>query len=266
MLTIQDIGVTYAGVIAAVNGVSLEVPDNGVVALLGANGAGKTTILRAITGLLRLHGGALTRGSIMFEGKRIDRLDATGVVRRGIAQVLEGRRLFAELTVDENLRTGAIAARDSAATKRAYDRVMELFPVLRERRNSVAGYLSGGEQQMCAIGRGLMAAPRLLLLDEPSLGLAPFLVQQIRDIIAEISRSGTAVLLVEQNAQMALSIATHGYVLETGRVALSGPATDLLRDESVRTFYLGLHEGAEEGGEGTFATLRHERPERKWTA
>lgn len=265
MLAIQDIGVTYAGVIAAVNGVSLEVPDNGVVALLGANGAGKTTILRAITGLLRRHGGALTRGSITFDGTRIDRLDATRIVRMGIAQVLEGRRLFADLSVEENLRTGAIAARDSAATRRAYDRVMELFPVLRERRTSVAGYLSGGEQQMCAIARGLMASPRLLLLDEPSLGLAPFMVQQIRDIIVEISRSGTAVLLVEQNAQMALSIATYGYVLETGRVALAAPAADLLRDENIRTFYLGLHEGAEGGGEGTFAALRNNRPERKWS-
>src|SRR5260221_1567356 len=261
MLAIQDIGVTYAGVIAAVNGVSLEVPDNGVVALLGANGAGKTTILRAITGLLRRHGGALTLGSITLDGKRIDRLDATRIVRLGIAQVLEGRRLFADLTVDENLRTGAIAARDSSATRRAYDRVMELFPVLRERRTSVAGYLSGGEQQMCAIARGLMASPRLLLLDEPSLGLAPFMVQQIRDIIVEISRSGTAVLLVEQNAQMALSIATYGYVLETGKVVLAQSASELMQHESVRKFYLGLHE---EGERSNMGMLRQRRPERRW--
>jgi branched-chain amino acid transport system ATP-binding protein len=261
MLAIEDIAVTYAGVITAVRGVSLEVPDNGVVALLGANGAGKTTILRAITGLLRIHGAALTRGSISFDGKRIDRLNATQVVRRGIAQVLEGRRLFAELSVDENLRTGAIARRTTAATRQAYDHVMDLFPALRGRRSSIAGYLSGGEQQMLAIGRALMARPRLLLLDEPSLGLAPFMVQQIRDIIAEISRGGTAVLLVEQNARMALSVATHGYVLETGRVALDGPAADLLRDESVRAFYLGLHEGAENTD---FATLRVARPERSW--
>ncbi len=145
MLTIQDVAVTYSGVISAVNGVSLEVPDNGVVALLGANGAGKTTMLRAITGLLRRHGGALTRGSISFDGKRIDRLDATRIVSLGIAQVLEGRRLFADLTVEENLRTGAIASRDATATQRAYERVMDLFPVLRERRKSLAGYLSGGE-------------------------------------------------------------------------------------------------------------------------
>ncbi|MFI5272244.1 MAG: ABC transporter ATP-binding protein [Ktedonobacterales bacterium] len=262
MLAVQDIEVTYQGVITAVRGVSLEVPDRGVVALLGANGAGKTTILRAISGLLGVHGGRIVRGAVLFDGQPITALDATRIVRRGIAQVLEGRRLFAELTVDENLRTGALASRDGAAVRRAYDRVMDLFPVLRERRGSVAGYLSGGEQQMVAIGRGLMANPRLLLLDEPSLGLAPFMVQQIGDIIAEISAGGTAVLLVEQNAQMALTHATHGYVLETGKVVLDQPAADLLRDATVRTFYLGLHEDSEHAN---FAALRHKRPERTWS-
>jgi branched-chain amino acid transport system ATP-binding protein len=261
MLAVQDIEVSYQGVITAVRGVSLDVPDRGVVALLGANGAGKTTILRAISGMLPIHGGRIVRGSIRFDGRRIDALDATHIVRLGIAQVLEGRRLFAELTVDENLRTGALASRDSAAERRAYDRVMELFPVLRERRGSVAGYLSGGEQQMLAIGRGLMASPRLLLLDEPSLGLAPFMVQQIGKIIAEISDRGTAVLLVEQNAQMALSLATYGYVLEIGTVVLAQPAADLLRDETVRRFYLGLHEDT---AHANFAALRQRRPERKW--
>jgi branched-chain amino acid transport system ATP-binding protein len=261
MLAVQDIEVSYQGASSAVRGVSLEVPDRGVVALLGANGAGKTTILRAIGGLLRFHGGRVARGSILFDGTRIDTLDASQIVRRGIAQVLEGRRLFAELTVDENLGTGALAARDSAATRRAYDRVMTLFPVLRERRSHVAGYLSGGEQQMLAIGRGLMANPRLLLLDEPSLGLAPFMVQQIGEIIAEISASGTAVLLVEQNARMALAHAATGYVLETGRVSLAGSSADLQRDDAVRAFYLGLHEGE---GHADFASLRQHRPERKW--
>jgi branched-chain amino acid transport system ATP-binding protein len=232
-----------------------------VVALLGANGAGKTTLLRAIGGLLRFHSGRVTRGAIHFDGQRIDTLEAPQIVRLGIAQVLEGRRLFAELTIDENLRTGALASRDSAAERRAYERVMELFPVLRERRSQPAGYLSGGEQQMLAIGRGLMGSPKLLLLDEPSLGLAPFMVQQIGAIISEISAGGTAVLLVEQNAQMALARATSGYVLETGRVALAGPAADLLRDEAVRTFYLGLHEGE---GHADFAALRQRRPERRW--
>ncbi len=261
MLVVQDIEVSYHGVITAVRGVSLEVPDSGVVALLGANGAGKTTILRAISGMLRIHSARLTRGTILFNGERIHNLDATQTVRRGIAQVLEGRRLFADLTVEENLRTGALSSNNPAATQQAYDRVMELFPVLRERRKSMAGYLSGGEQQMLAIGRGLMASPKLLLLDEPSLGLAPFMVQQIRSIISEISASGTAVLLVEQNAQMALSIATSGYILETGKVALAKPAAELLQDESVRTFYLGLHEGEELS---SFAILRQRRPERRW--
>ncbi len=261
MLIVRDIEATYHNVITAVREVSLEVPDGGVVALLGANGAGKTTILRSISGLLRIHGGRIVRGSILFDGERIDRLSATEIVQRGITQVLEGRRLFGALTVEENLRTGAITSKDAAAIRRAYDRVMDLFPVLRERRNAAAGYLSGGEQQMLAIGRALMANPRLLLLDEPSLGLAPFMVQQIRNIIVEINASGTAVLLVEQNAQMALSIAQQGYVLETGKVALAQPAAQLLQDESVRKFYLGLHEGEERSN---FAALRTQRPERSW--
>jgi branched-chain amino acid transport system ATP-binding protein len=261
MLLLQDIAVTYHNVAPAVQGISLEVPDKAVVALLGANGAGKTTIIRTISGLLNIHNASIVRGSIFFDGERIDRLNATQIVQRGIAQVPEGRRLFADLTVDENLRTGAISSRDSAATRRAYARVMELFPILRERRKGVAGYLSGGEQQMLAIARGLMANPKLLLLDEPSLGLAPFMVQQIRTIIAEIKASGTAVLLVEQNAQMALSVAHYGYVLETGKVALAQSAAELLKDESVRKFYLGLHEGGERSNMGA---IRQKRPERKW--
>ena len=261
MLVVRELEVMYQGVIAAVRGVSLEVPEQSVVALLGANGAGKSTILRAISGLLRGQGGRITHGAVEYDGQPITTFDAARIVRLGIAQVLEGRRLFGALTVEDNLRAGAFAARDNAATRRAYNRVMELFPVLRDRRKSLAGYLSGGEQQMLAIGRALMASPKLLLLDEPSLGLAPVMVQHIGKIISEISAGGTAVLLVEQNAQMALTHATHGYVLETGQVVLDQPAADLLRDESVRTFYLGLHE---EGGRANFATLRQRRPERRW--
>ena len=261
MLVLQDIAVTYQNVVPAVRGVSLEVPDKAVVALLGANGAGKTTIMRAVSGLLPIHKASMVRGNILFEGKRIDRLNTTQIVQRGISQVLEGRRLFADLTVDENLRTGAISSRDTAGMRHAYDRVMELFPMLRERSKSHAGYLSGGEQQMLAIGRALMANPKLLLLDEPSLGLAPMMVQQIRSIISEINAGGTAVLLVEQNAQMALSVAHYGYVMETGNIVLAQPAAELLQDESVRKFYLGLHEGGERSNRGT---IRQRRPERKW--
>src|SRR5205809_1441783 len=260
MLLLQDIAVTYHNVVPAVQGISLEVPDKAVVALLGANGAGKTTIMRAISGLLDIHKASIVRGTILFDGERIDRLNTTQIVQRGISQVLEGRRLFADLTVEENLRTGAIATRDAVSVRRAYDRVMDLFPALRERRKSHAGYLSGGEQQMLAIGRGLMSDPKLLLLDEPSLGLAPFMVQQIRTIISEINSGGTAVLLVEQNAQMALSIANFGYVLETGKVVLAKQANDLLQEESVRKFYLGLHEGEE----SSMATIRQHRPQRRW--
>jgi branched-chain amino acid transport system ATP-binding protein len=262
MLAVHDIEVTYNNIITATRGVSLEVPDRGVVALLGANGAGKTTILRAISGLLGVHGAKLTRGTITLDGARLDGLNATRIVRQGIAQVMEGRRLFTELTVEENLRTGAISSRDGAATRLAYERVMDLFPALRDRRGTQAGYLSGGEQQMVAIGRGLMTSPRVLLLDEPSLGLAPFMVQQIERIIGEINGAGTAVLLVEQNANMALRLATHGYVLETGRVVMDAPAAQLLADESVRKFYLGLHE---DSGHSNYGALRTKRPERKWT-
>lgn len=261
MLQLQDVAVTYQSIVPAVQGVSLEVPDTQIVALLGANGAGKSTILRAISGLLGFHNATLIRGTVTFDGDRLNSLNATQIVQRGIAQVLEGRRLFADLTVEENLRAGAIARRDTRAVRRAYERVMELFPVLRERRNAAAGYLSGGEQQMVAIGRGLMSNPRLLLLDEPSLGLAPMMVQKIRAIIAEINAGGTAVLLVEQNAQMALSIARHGYVLETGTVVLDQSAAQLLQDESVREFYLGLHEG---GDHATRGRQQMRRPERKW--
>src|SRR5947209_5836033 len=216
--------------------------------------------MRAISGLLDIHKASIVRGTILFDGERIDRLNTTQIVQRGISQVLEGRRLFADLTVEENLRTGAIATRDAVSVRRAYDRVMDLFPALRERRKSHAGYLSGGEQQMVAIGRALMTTPKLLLLDEPSLGLAPFMVQQIRTIIAEINIGGTAVLLIEQNAQMALSIAHKGYVMDAGKIVMAKAAAELLQDEGVRKFYLGLHEGGERSNMGT---VRQRRPERR---
>ena len=258
MLALKNVEVVYSDVILVLRGVSIEVPDGKIVALLGANGAGKTTTLRAISGLLPVHNGDLTKGEVTLDGRRIDRLRASKIVRLGISQVLEGRRILAELTVEENLRLGAHTARRKMVGN--LERVYSLFPILRERPRFTAGYLSGGEQQMLAIGRALMSAPRFLLLDEPSLGLAPLLVQQIRDIIVEINRQGTGVLLVEQNATMALSIAHHGYIMETGKLVMDKAASDLLDDEDVREFYLGLH-GQEVA---SFAAVKHYRRKKRW--
>ena len=243
MLDIANLEVVYNDVILVLRGLSLSVPDGKIVALLGGNGAGKTTTLRAITGLLDIHDGKVTKGSVTFDGQRLVGRNPTEIVKLGIKQVMEGRRVFADLTVDENLVTGGYTNRDRQAVNAARDRVMELFPRLAERRKQTAGYLSGGEQQMLAIGRAMMTDPKLLVLDEPSLGLAPLLVQQIRDIIVDINQRGTSVLLIEQNATMALSIADTGYIMETGKVVMDGPAEKLLKDEDVKEFYLGLHSG-----------------------
>ena len=233
-----------------------------IVALLGANGAGKTTLLRAITGLLPLHRGRSTKGNVSLYGTVLRRVAAPDIVRRGIAQVMEGRRLFAELTVEENLRVGGFTCRDRASITTGLDRVFTLFPFLAERRRSVAGYLSGGEQQMVAIGRALMSSPRLLLLDEPSLGLAPRIVEQVREVILAIHRDGTSVLLVEQNAMMALSIAHSGYVLENGKVVRDGPASELAADRDVQEFYLG-GQGA---GRTSYRDVKTYRRKKRWSA
>ena len=261
MLEVNKIEVIYDHVILVLKGVSLTVPKGGIVALLGANGAGKTTTLRAITGLLDVHEGDITKGSITFDGERIDKKDPSAIVRSGITQVMEGRRVFAEMTVDENLRTGAYTNKNKASVEASYDRVMGLFPILKDRRKSTAGYLSGGEQQMLAMGRALMADPKLLILDEPSLGLAPMLVRQIRDIIVGINEQGTSVLLIEQNANMALSIAGHGYIMETGKMVMDGSAGKLLKDEDVQEFYLGLHG---EGGRKSFRDVKHYKRRKRW--
>ena len=262
MLDIRNLEVVYNDVILVLRGVSFEVPDGKIVALLGANGAGKTTVLRAISGLLDIHNGDVTKGEVALDGDRIDRKDAAEIVKTGIVQVLEGRRIFAELSVDDNLRAGGYTNPDKASFDNAYERVMTLFPVLSERRRSTAGYLSGGEQQMLAIGRALMSEPKILLLDEPSLGLAPRLVQQIRDIIVDINRQGTSVLLVEQNALMALDVADYGYIMETGKIVMDGPSEKLLADADVREFYLGLH------GEGderkSFKDIKHYKRKKRW--
>ena len=225
---------TFYGSIQALKGVSFEVPRGSIVTLLGANGAGKSTTLKCISGLV-----ASARGTVSFRGQRIDRLPCETIVRRGISHVPEGRELFPELTVLENLKMGAYARTDKRAIQRALERVNACFPILAERRAQLAGTLSGGEQQMLAIGRSLMAEPALMLLDEPSLGLAPMLVEEIFAIIREIHAGGTTVLLVEQNANKALSIADYGYVLETGTIALAGDSQQLLKDDRVRRAYLG---------------------------
>jgi branched-chain amino acid transport system ATP-binding protein len=240
VLSVRDLEVVYSDVVSVLSGVSLEVPRGEIVALLGANGAGKTTLLRAISGLLGVHRARVTRGSVELDGRPVDGLDAPARVRRGLAQVMEGRRIFPELTVDENLTAGGFSRRDRAGLAVSRQRVFDLFPVLAGRRRSVAGYLSGGEQQMLAIGRALMVSPRVLLLDEPSLGLAPRITEQIRDIIVEVNRDGTSVLVVEQNVAMALSIATRGYVLEHGTVALAGLAVELVDNPLVHQCYLGM--------------------------
>jgi len=262
VLTVVNLEVVYNDVILVLRGISLEVRDGQIVALLGNNGAGKTTTLRAITGLLDFHKGDVTKGSVTFNGRRIDDKDPSRVVRLGITQVLEGRRIFAELSVDENLVTGAITNRDRSSVRSSHDRVMELFPPLQSRRNDIAGYLSGGEQQMLAIGRALMADPKLIILDEPSLGLAPKLVQQMRDIIVDINRQGTSVLLIEQNANMALSIADYGYIMETGKVVMDGEPAKLLKDEDVREFYLGLR--TEGDGRKSFGDVKHYKRRKRW--
>lgn len=260
MLELANLEVVYNEVILVLRGLSIEVPDGQIVALLGSNGAGKTTTARAITGLLHQHEGKATKGSVKWNGKDIAHANPAQIVQGGISQVMEGRRIFAEMTVDENLSCGAFTNRSNMDAN--YDRVMELFPQLKERNKQTAGYLSGGEQQMLAIGRALMAEPELLILDEPSLGLAPMLIEQIRDIIVEVNKQGVSVLLIEQNAMMALSIADYGYVLESGKVVMDGPAQKLLGDEDVQEFYLGLH--AEGGERKSFRDVKHYKRRKRW--
>ncbi len=261
-LAVRNLEVVYSDVILALRGVSLEVPTGAIVALLGANGAGKTTLLRAITGLLPVHRGVITKGGVALDAGEIHKKDAAAIVRLGVAQVMEGRRPFVELSVDDNLRAGAFTCRSRVEEEAARERVFALFPRLAERRNQTAGYLSGGEQQMLAIGRALMTSPRLLILDEPSLGLAPRVVEQIRDIVLAINSGGTSVLLVEQNAAMALGLASYGYVLENGKVVRDGPSRDLAADADVREFYLGISHT----GERSFRDIRTYRRKKRWSA
>jgi branched-chain amino acid transport system ATP-binding protein len=261
VLSVSNLEVVYNDVVLVLRGISLTVPPGKIVALLGANGAGKTTTMRAVTGLLDVHEGDVTKGQISFNDEDITHKGPSYIVKRGISQVMEGRRIFAEMSVDENLRAGAFVNTNRKHVDEAFTRVMTLFPLLAQRRKSVAGYMSGGEQQMLAIGRALMQDPKLLILDEPSLGLAPKLVQTIRDIIVEINQQGTAVLLIEQNANMALSIAHHGYVMETGKMVMDGSPQKLLKDADVQEFYLGLHA---EGEKKNFRDVKHYKRRKRW--
>lgn len=234
LLELRAVAVAY-GKVSAIRDISLNVPDGRIVTIIGSNGAGKTTTLRAISGLARLR-----EGEIRFAGERIDHLDPDQIVARGIAHVPEGRRIFPDLTVEENLRTGAFLRRESEAVARDLDAIYDRFPLLLERRTQLAKTMSGGEQQMLVIGRALMAGPKLLLMDEPSMGLAPKIVEEIATIIGEINAQGVPVILVEQNAELALELADYAYVLETGSLALEGPAGELHDNEHVRAAYLGI--------------------------
>lgn len=263
MLKINNIEVVYSNVILVLRGVSLEVPTGQIVSLLGANGAGKSTTLKAISGLLRAQLGEVTRGSIEFEGQRIDKLSAEEIVRLGIVQVLEARPIFSHLTVEENLRTGALfRSASSGSIRQDVEEVYHYFPRLKEMRHRTSGYLSGGEQQMMVIGRALMAKPRLMLLDEPSLGLAPLLVHDIFNIIQRINQeSGVSILLVEQNARVALKTASYAYVMETGRVVLDGPAQQLSENADIKEFYLGL---TQLGERKSYREVKHYKRRKRW--
>ncbi len=265
MLNINNIEVIYSDVILVLRGVSLEVGEGQIVAVLGANGSGKTTTLRATSGLLHAEEGEVTRENIEFDGVSIENLQPDEIVRLGIVQVLEGRQLFEHLTVEENLFTGALirgGSFTSGAIKDDLDRVYHYFPRLKEFRKRTSGYLSGGEQQMVVIGRGLMAKPRLMMLDEPSLGLAPLLVQEIFEVVKQTSKeSGLPILLVEQNARIALDVADYAYVMENGRVVLDGPANELAENEDIKEFYLGL---TQVGERKSYRDVKHYRRRKRW--
>lgn len=264
VLSVNNIEVIYNHVILVLKGVSLTVPKGGIVALLGANGAGKTTTLRAVSNLLRGERGEVTKGNIIFNGAEIQDQTPNELVQRGCIQVMEGRHCFGHLSIEENLLTGAYTRKDGAgAVKDHLDLVYQYFPRLKERRKSQAGYTSGGEQQMCAIGRALMSKPSMILLDEPSMGLAPQLVEEIFEIVRDLNhKEGVSFLLAEQNTNIALKYATYGYILESGRVVMDGDAKELRENEDVKEFYLGT------GGEGrkSFKDVKHYRRRKRWLA
>jgi len=260
LLELNNIEVIYDEVILVLRGLSMRVPKGGIVALLGSNGAGKSTTLKAISGLLPSENGEIAEGSIVFDGDELRGSDPASIVRRGLSQVMEGRRVFAHLTVEENLQAGAYTRKSGWRDDLAV--VYDMFPRLKDRRTGEAGYLSGGEQQMLAIGRALMSKPKLLMLDEPSLGLAPLLVAEIFEKIHDLNQQfGTTILLVEQNARLALGIADHGYIMESGRIVLDGPADELGRNSDVQEFYLGL---SDSGERRSYRDVKHYKRRKRW--
>lgn len=262
LLFVNNIEVIYDHVILVLKGVSLEVPKGGVVAILGANGAGKTTTLKAISNLLHAERGEVTKGSIIYDGEKVEASSPNELVKRGVIQVMEGRHCFEHLTIEENLLTGAYTRSDgNAAINESLEKVYTYFPRLKERRTSQAGYTSGGEQQMCAIGRALMSNPKMILLDEPSMGLAPQLVEEIFEIVSRLNKQeGVSILLAEQNTNIALRYAEYGYILENGRVVMDGPASSLRENEDVKEFYLGLSTS----GRKSFRDVKHYRRRKRW--
>jgi branched-chain amino acid transport system ATP-binding protein len=264
VLSVNNIEVVYDHVILVLKGVSLDVPKGGIVALLGANGAGKTTTLKAISNLLHSERGEVTKGSISFDGEHVHKLSPNELVRRGCIQVMEGRHCFGHLTIEENLLTGAFTRKDGrAAIARDLELVYGYFKRLRERRTSMAGYTSGGEQQMCAIGRALMSRPKMILLDEPSMGLAPQIVEEIFEIVNDLNvKENVSFLLAEQNTNMALKYARYGYILENGRVVMDGDAKSLAENEDVKEFYLGIAEGKRK----SFRDVKHYKRRKRWLA
>jgi branched-chain amino acid transport system ATP-binding protein len=262
ILSVNNIEVIYDHVILVLKGVSIEVPQGGIVAILGANGAGKTTTLKAVSNLLRAERGEVTKGSIMFKGERVDNMTPNELVRRGCIQVMEGRHCFGHLTIEENLLTGAFTRKDGhAAIRRDLEMIYDYFPRLKQRRQAMAGYTSGGEQQMCAVGRAMMSRPSTILLDEPSMGLAPQIVEEIFEIVRSLnSEQGVSFLIAEQNTNMALRYATYGYIMESGRIVMDGEAKALRENEDVKEFYLGI------GGEGrkSFRDVKSYKRRKRW--
>jgi len=264
ILKINNIEVRYHEVILVLKGVSVEVPAGGIVALLGANGAGKSTTLKAISGLLKHEDGEVTDGSIEFEGERIDKKHAEEIAKKGIVQVIEGRRVFEHLTVEQNLKVGAHMRKHGRSIRDGLEMVYTYFPRLKEKRNEIAGFISGGEQQMTVVGRALMTSPKLMLLDEPSMGLAPMLIREIFNIITRLhEQEGISILLVEQNAKLALNVAPHAYVMETGRIVMDDDSETLIENPDIKDFYLGL---TDLGERKSFRDVKHYKRRKRWLA